>query len=590
MCTVASFKNPHQVIGLIDHKARKWGPFLLLALAVAYYSAYFNCGLNLGGEGGTNAVIAMRLMEGQRPIADTFLGYNVLWFWPIAWLFEVSGPDYLAMRFYFFGICTLTSLLAWATVWRVTRSGLLALATGVLLILIPGMLFRNYMGLMPVGNQLAFVSAFILPVSSSKKRIFLIAVSGAVLGLTYLIRIEVGLLMSVIWVGLLVVHTLQPNVRWRASFRESLLGGLLGIAAFVGVHAPFAAHAHLKGYAGVFYEQYAAFIGLFHWEMQKEIKAMSLDNSGSPVTGLEVSGTLPVMPEVADGRRTRPAIKAIFSEKKSRDRYFAAAIYLPAFLAFLMVIGGTLAVFAGWFRKNGGPWQDGWTVLVMVGCALTLFPQYFSFRPDTPHLSEFMIPFIPALAVASALAFRRAPRGPWWVVALASTFLVMSAIQIWIHIGHAWPKESAGTIAAKKHGPAVFTALNGVSVKLKSANAEALSKMQDVIVKNSSTADWVVCYPYSPTINFMTDRRSYLWDLYTDNTMAGQEFDSYHIGLLKLKEPAVVVIDHRAINSSEESRFPNWAPNLYAYLKENFQLAGEFLGNEVFVRKPQQSH
>jgi len=33
---------------------------------------------------------------------ETFLGYNVLWFFPVAGLFEITGPSYLVLRWYFF--------------------------------------------------------------------------------------------------------------------------------------------------------------------------------------------------------------------------------------------------------------------------------------------------------------------------------------------------------------------------------------------------------------------------------------------------------------------------------------------------------
>ena len=65
-------------------------PWLLAGFAVFYYSLYVNSGLNLGGEGGTAGVVAMRLLAGQRPIVDTFLGYNVMWFLPVAGLFKLA--------------------------------------------------------------------------------------------------------------------------------------------------------------------------------------------------------------------------------------------------------------------------------------------------------------------------------------------------------------------------------------------------------------------------------------------------------------------------------------------------------------------
>lgn len=587
----------------IDSLAAKWGWLAVVILAVIYYASFFSHGLNLGGEGGTTAVIAMRLMEGQRPIADTFLGYNVLWFYPVAWLFELTGPSYPALRAFFFGLCTLTAILGWRVVIRVSGSGLLALATGVILVLIPGMIFRNYMGLLPVANQLAMVSAFLLPGARPlTTRILTSAVSGAVLGLTYLVRVEVGLLLTIIWLGLFVVVLMRPGTRPLQKIPGTLVALAAGLAALSLVHGPFLLDAQHRGFLKEFTGQYTAFIGLFRWEIQKEIA--SLKNALSRETGQKPdhaseptaapaqasqpgeTAVAASQAEVADGRRARPPVSQILGGERSRDRFFAASVYLPVPLALLIVLGGIAAAIRAWMRQDAELWNDAWTILVLTGCSLTLLPQYFSFRPDTPHITEFMVPFIVALASTIAIVVRRA-----WVsrnrstISLAVAATLATGLMTFVHFGHAWPKESAGTMSARKHGPAVFEGSNGVRVFLRPDRAESMTGLHRAIVENSRPGDWVVCYPYSPTINFMTDRPSYLWDLYTDNTLAGRDFDDFHIRLAKEKQPAVVVIDHRAINNSEESRFPNWARDFYAYLTANFELKGTFAGNEVFVRR-----
>jgi len=603
-----------RALQLTEAWTSRFGPWLLLVLAVVYYASYVDRGLNLGGEGGTTAVLAMRLMEGQRPIADTFLGYNVLWFYPVAWLFEITGPNYLALRVLFFSICTVTGLLAYATVLRVTKSGLLALATGVVVILIPGMLFRNYMGLIAVANQLALLSGFLLPVSSTRWRILLMGLTGLALGLTFLIRIEVGLFLLVIWFGLLPAYLLSPGGGYLKKLKELSLGGGLAVLFFVVTHLPFAIDAHSRGFAKEFYSQYSSFISLYQWEIRKEVEAfkrslasaeksaqepnpastgpaVATSSAGGHSDESQIATTVealpaPVAAEVPDGRRPRPPLSQMVSGERARDRFFAAAIYFPVLLAGFLVIGGCGTVVAGFFRKRQDLWTSGWTVLVLTGCALTLFPQYFSFRPDTPHLSEFMVPFIVALACTCGLLTRTAIsyRKPL-VLGWLSACILLVGLQVWIHFGHAFRKESAGTIAARKHGPIRFEGLNGVSVLLREKEAPGIEAMHKAIVNNSQPGDYVVCLPYSPTINFMTDRPSYLYDLYTDNTMAGPDFDAFHIRLAETKKPAVVVIDHREINNTPASSFPNWAPQFYQYLRENYRLVGRFLGNDVFARR-----
>ena len=97
----ASLKSLNFHASRINSLIAKWGWILILGFALCYYGLYYRTGLNLGGEGGTNGVLALRLMEGQRPIVDTFLGYNLMWFYPLVGLFYLTGPDYLAMKVFF---------------------------------------------------------------------------------------------------------------------------------------------------------------------------------------------------------------------------------------------------------------------------------------------------------------------------------------------------------------------------------------------------------------------------------------------------------------------------------------------------------
>jgi len=151
--------RPCDMVVRVEKFLLGWAPLLLVLTAVVYYGMYYRSGLNLGGEGGTNAVLALRLMEGQRPIADTFLGYNLLWFYPLIAIFKVTGPDYVAMRVFFFVLCTINGLLGYGIVRTITSQAWLGMVTGVLLILIPGMIFRNYMGLIGVLPTLLILKA-----------------------------------------------------------------------------------------------------------------------------------------------------------------------------------------------------------------------------------------------------------------------------------------------------------------------------------------------------------------------------------------------------------------------------------------------
>src|SRR3981189_160977 len=129
----------------LEPRLKAWGGPGVAMIAAIYYSLYYRSGLNFSGEGGTVAIVALRLLDGQRPIVDTFLGYNVMWFYPVAWLVQLTGPDYPALRIFFFALCTITGVLAFYIVRRVTGSGWFSVLTALGPVLIPGMMFRNYM-------------------------------------------------------------------------------------------------------------------------------------------------------------------------------------------------------------------------------------------------------------------------------------------------------------------------------------------------------------------------------------------------------------------------------------------------------------
>ncbi len=162
----------------LDAWLLRHGWLLVLALAVIYYAQYYRSGMNLSGEGGTAAVIALRLLEGQRPIADTFLGYNVMWFYPVVWLFKIVGPSYVALRVYFFVICGCSGLLAFFTLRRATRLGVLSVGVAALIVLIPGMIFRNYMPFLGLLNMYLLLQAYVFRHRSARARLIWMAIAG----------------------------------------------------------------------------------------------------------------------------------------------------------------------------------------------------------------------------------------------------------------------------------------------------------------------------------------------------------------------------------------------------------------------------
>ncbi len=109
-------------------------------------------------------------------------------------------------------------------------------------------------------------------------------------------------------------------------------------------------------------------------------------------------------------------------------------------------------------------------------------------------------------------------------------------------------------------------------MKLKPHEGEEASAVYQSILQHSKEGDYVVCFPYNPEINFMTNRPSYRRDLYCDDVTAPADFDKVAIGEIETFHPAVIVITNWPINGTEHSRFSNWAATTYSYIQSHYRL------------------
>ncbi len=171
-------------------------------------------------------------------MVETVLNYNVLWFFPVAWLFELTGPNYIALRIYFFALCTLTGLMSFFVVRRVTGSGLFSVLVAVCPVLIPGMMFRNYMGFLAVLNMLCLLNAWVFEQRTRRRQFVWMAISGAAVGVTYLVRIDLGAFFTVMLVGLAALFPFRKEEAVSSRLKFSILGLLLALAVTLAVHVP----------------------------------------------------------------------------------------------------------------------------------------------------------------------------------------------------------------------------------------------------------------------------------------------------------------------------------------------------------------
>ena len=603
----------------VDEWIRRWGSPALLLFAFFYYGYYYNCGIYPCAEGGVEGVNALRLMAGQRPIVDTFFGYNVLWFYPAVWIFKIVGPSYTALRIFFLLLCTATGLIVFHLGLRCLRNAGLALLGGVLVILVPGQMFRNYMAFLAVLNLFVFLPAYVLPSRSVARRLAWMLGAGVSLGITFLIRIDLGYFFLVILSGLILAFPLAHSATEGRMRRVllAMMGALLGAAGVIAVHTPVVMDAQRRGFCSEFAAQYGQWPAMINGQAKrlgetacsyvsgvKESLLAALSPRNSKVSAVAPRADVPtVAPDAAASPAPSPGVagvtnvpdasatkitsaslqRAPLTAPKARDRMLAINLYLPIPLAIVIAMVGLIFWLSSLISRDEEQRIASLTLLLSLGCSLTLFPQYFFWRPDMVHLSEFMVPMSLTLLLAISF-FLRFFRGDPMRRALGIALALICLTTLVLYYINACQSQASGGIAVSQHKTADFRACNGVHVRMTPREFEHYSALHSTIMAVSQPGEFVVCYPYNPEINFMTDRPSYEHNLYADNDLRGDVFSRDAIAKIEQFQPAAVVISDWDINSTEESRFYNWAWEAYGYLTRNYVLACKTGNFEVYVR------
>jgi hypothetical protein len=576
-------------------RAGAWRIGGLILFALLYYSYYGLSGLHLRGEGGTIAVVAQRILEGQRPLADTFLGYNLFWFYPIVVLFSITGPNFLDVRLFFYLLSIITGVLGYRAVWRVSGRPLLSIFAAVIIILIPGMQFRTYMGLLAVGNLYLFLEVFALENSHRRRLLWLIG-SGLFLGFTFLVRIDLGILFSALALGSLFVYALIDLRRWKRRICFSTLTLACYAILIILVHIPVDQFAARHGFRQEFWFQYISwkddvpkYLAAAWPASAKALPAVTRPAALEPkpvaVTASEKGSEADVDSNSDRRTRPRPLISDMFLASSSGAKHLAFLVYYPIAGGAVIILLSALLFVRGWRTDNPNLIQKGFILLIATGSALTLLPQYFLFRPDPPHVSEMMCPFVIAAAIAFDAGLLAWHTGVSMIRLVGILYMSLATIHVAFYIEYGIKRPSMGSYAIKSRSEVFFKADNGVFAYIPSDKASEYQALYQTIVDHSTPRDYVVCFPYQPMVNFMTNRRSYLYNLYVDNASAPLKFKEQAITEIEKYKPAAILVDDVAMNQIPASRFAVWAAPVYEYIKDHYDYAGTEVGNEIYLRR-----
>jgi hypothetical protein len=546
------------------------GGAALVLCAFFYYSLIYRYGLNLADEGNV-ALISQRLMHGERPFLDLSTGYNVLWFYPISTLFRLFGTNLLLMRAYFYGISTASGLIALVLLRRLDAPLWLAFIQGLAVISITGQYYKAYIPFLVLSNLFA-ITLFL----TSQRKALLSIGAGLLLGTTYLIRVDIGIFFTPIWFGVILLHAVLLHRRLRLNL--VVTGNfLLGVAI---MHLPFIYDAHHRQFLQPFADQYSNVAGVILKPLLPppaqpvaEKQAQTEVAHGPVSTGTAVENHRLAVNKPPAHLRRRPFQQIFLKSPRIEYRLLAFLTYIPLLLIGALFIAGLYLCFSKRMAV------DRWLLFsALLGGCLTAFPQFFFFRPDLPHLIEFMSGGLVALGCAGWLLWSSQGRGR-----LSMAFIIAITLVGICYLVLTLPNQYGGTLAIRVDRHTNFRGANGVDLFLTKAEHEEVNTLFSATVWNSTKKDYVVCYPYLPGVNFITARRTFQSLLYIDDVTGSQEWQQAEIARIQRFRPAVIVIDDWTINGTEESRFSHWATLMTTFIESHYRLVASVNNKKVFA-------
>jgi hypothetical protein len=84
-------------------------------------------------------------------------------------------------------------------------------------------------------------------------------------------------------------------------------------------------------------------------------------------------------------------------------------------------------------------------------------------------------------------------------------------------------------------------------------------------------------------VNFITARRTFQSLFFIDNLTGSQDWQQAEIAKIRTLRPAVIVIDDRTINGTEESRFSHWAAQMTEIIERHYRLVTSLKNKKVFA-------
>jgi hypothetical protein len=362
------------------------------------------------------------------------------------------------------------------------------------------------------------------------------------------------------------------------------------------VHLPVYFDAKNRGFDEEFVGQYAAWVRSLataaHLPVGRKAPPKTIAHTSSGDDNMTGTAEGPQHAWSRDILR-RKAWRDLFEAKDSNARALTVLTYAPLLTLVPLSLWALMAYLRRARRTVSSaecqlyPANEALAALVLLGGALTTFPQFFFFRPDAPHLSEFSPAFWVALVSGTILLGVRQHwrAGRRWPTYLLSVFITLhAALYLWRMLPDRW----TGTIAARNGRTRFFEAENGVRVFLTRKEHAGLTEILQLIRKHSSPGDYLVAYPYHPSFNVLANRPTYEKNVYIDNHTRTIHWDTEAIARIERFRPAIIILSDWDINGTESSRFSVWGQRTKTWIETHYVYQGTYLDwYEIYVLNPQ---
>ena len=555
-------------------------PIIVLALfGCLYYASYYNYSFNWADEGSV-ALISERLAKGERPYIDVEPGYGLLWFYPIAVLFKIFGASLLVLRIWFISVGFAACLISYALLLRLTHKPLVAFLVAALVLLFPGSGYRTYIPLLVIAGAYVLCLYDARTLRPTVPAWLALTANGVYLGITFLIRGDIATVYSGIFILIHALAALQAAVRERNALKLLQFSTrLVGVAIVaVGVGLPFATQAWSNGYLDAFLQQYSYFAKAVIPIIQARFVDLSSVSVGRVA---DSAGTL--LP--------RASLRSIFWPGHTQ---WALLTYAP--LMVLIFVGAH--IWLDLFRQR----SEQPAAVSTRGCnmhlialslgAFSAFPQFFVFRPDITHLSEFIPGFIVLCGYLLFMMGKSVGKSAVSIHVSQVAFYMLSLLCV-VYLG-AYAALYPDGFNLRRDRTTKLLIEDRLDVYVNPWEYQVLNELNTIIRKESRPSDYVLCFPYCPGINFAADRPTLQRVLYVDDALLVtqpnwiKEMETE----IKEKKPRVIVIWNWDINATPISRFSVWAAPLYHFISETYELRARIARNdkdqswyEVYVLK-----